>query len=442
MAVKVPLPSRYFCKPLHVYLFYLLVLFLPSQLGRHFWFDFSLVRGIRIDYLSPTLYLTDVLLLSTLITWGWVVRRRIVYWIKTYRLIFLGIIFFVAINTIVSTTPFLPAYYWLRYLLFIALSAYVFCESKTFFSKKVRGRRGSIIFFLLAITVLYSSCIALVQFFHQGSVGGALWYLGERTFSGSTIGIANAAIAGRLVLRPYATFSHPNALAGYITVVLALLLFFWGKESKHSSMQKGMLLLTFICGVATLIVTLSRSAWIVGASLALLVAIPRLTNIFKNRLRVRTALILGGVFLWIISMASIFFFFPFTGESFEVRNVLNVAALKMIATHPLIGVGLGNFIPRLVDYVDTPLVPSLLQPAHNMYLLMGAQTGLLGLGVLLFLLFLPIKKMKGKKMYAILPLGAIMALGLTDHYFLTLQQTQLLLAIVAGFVYGDSYKST
>src|SRR5580692_2023869 len=39
----------------------LFFLFLPTQLGKHFWPDFSIVSGIRIDYLSPIIYVTDIL---------------------------------------------------------------------------------------------------------------------------------------------------------------------------------------------------------------------------------------------------------------------------------------------------------------------------------------------------------------------------------------------
>src|ERR1035437_10261792 len=49
--------------------FYLLVLFLPTQLGKHFWPNFSYVYGIRIDYLSPTLYFTDLLVIGLILFW-------------------------------------------------------------------------------------------------------------------------------------------------------------------------------------------------------------------------------------------------------------------------------------------------------------------------------------------------------------------------------------
>ena len=49
--------------------FYLLILFLPTQLGKHFWPNFSYVYGVRIDYLSPTLYFTDILIIGLFLSW-------------------------------------------------------------------------------------------------------------------------------------------------------------------------------------------------------------------------------------------------------------------------------------------------------------------------------------------------------------------------------------
>src|SRR5258708_34693956 len=48
-------------------IFSLLILLLPTQFGKHFWPDFTIVSGIRIDYLSPTVYVTDLLLLLLII---------------------------------------------------------------------------------------------------------------------------------------------------------------------------------------------------------------------------------------------------------------------------------------------------------------------------------------------------------------------------------------
>src|SRR5687768_10565446 len=49
-------------------LFFLTILFLPTQLGKHFWPDFSFVYSLPIDYLSPTLYFWDLLVILLCLT--------------------------------------------------------------------------------------------------------------------------------------------------------------------------------------------------------------------------------------------------------------------------------------------------------------------------------------------------------------------------------------
>src|SRR3990167_1091437 len=56
----------------NVFLF-LALLFLPTQLGKHFWPDFSYIYSLKIDYLSPTLYFWDILVVGLLVVW--VVRQ-------------------------------------------------------------------------------------------------------------------------------------------------------------------------------------------------------------------------------------------------------------------------------------------------------------------------------------------------------------------------------
>src|SRR3989344_1808532 len=42
-------------------LIFLFIFFLPTQLGKFFFFPFSYISGIRIDYLAYALYVTDIL---------------------------------------------------------------------------------------------------------------------------------------------------------------------------------------------------------------------------------------------------------------------------------------------------------------------------------------------------------------------------------------------
>lgn len=43
---------------------FLFIFFIPTQLGKHFWPEWSYVMGIRVDYLSPTLYFLDLIWLG------------------------------------------------------------------------------------------------------------------------------------------------------------------------------------------------------------------------------------------------------------------------------------------------------------------------------------------------------------------------------------------
>ena len=113
----------------------------------------------------------------------------------------------------------------------------------------------------------------------------------------------------------------------------------------------------------------------------------------------------------------------------------------MIKANPLAGVGLNNFIPQLPSYWQQFRMTYWLQPVHNIFLLIAAETGLVGLLIFLWLMVLTYKKLIIPKesreasinnYELIIALSVILVLGLFDHYWFTLQQTQLLLTIVFG----------
>ena len=57
-------------------IFALILLFLPVNLAKHFVFNFCYVDGILVDYLIPTIYLTDILIWCLLGFWGFREVRR------------------------------------------------------------------------------------------------------------------------------------------------------------------------------------------------------------------------------------------------------------------------------------------------------------------------------------------------------------------------------
>ncbi len=128
-------------------------------------------------------------------------------------------------------------------------------------------------------------------------------------------------------------------------------------------------------------------------------------------------------------------------ESIWRRIELAKAAWEMFKTSPIFGVGLGNFIPQLPKF----LIPKKLyfwQPVHNIFLLILAETGIIGLCLVVYVLWVVLKKLWQKKNPALLcSLLAIIFTGFFDHYWLTLQQSQLLLALIIGLSIGYQKKN-
>src|SRR3989344_718467 len=88
----------------------LFILFLPTQLGKHFFFDFSYLSGVRVDYLAPTIYVTDILAALLLIInfksfWHFLKQKKI--------LILLAVLF---LNILFSRFPLISIYRYVKIL--------------------------------------------------------------------------------------------------------------------------------------------------------------------------------------------------------------------------------------------------------------------------------------------------------------------------------------
>lgn len=422
--------------PLHGFFFSLLFIFLPTQLGYHFWPAWAQVLGRRIDYLTPTIYLTDILIGLTLLSWitetvaGRGIRyygfKSIIHNTKTLIPIFL----FVGLNMFFAPSRPVAIYKWIKVLEFGLLGWYIVKTKPAL----------SFIIWHLSFGILYSSLIAIAQFFLQHSIGGPLWWLGERTFSLDTPGIAKfqscqlSAVNCQLLLRPYATFPHPNVLGGYIAAILPLVIIQFSNNPilKLSNIKKTFYFATLVLGVIALVLTFSRSAIVVGMTgvgVMYYVLWVKKKKFFFPIIpyTISIILLLGLMFTTINS----------NDESIVVRQQLNAAAVRLWQQSPIIGVGLGNFLVELPKALPSREI-YFLQPVHNIYLLVLAETGVIGLAwSLLFIgkgimgLVLRIREKKKRKLFSIwhLSFGIILFLGLVDHYPLTLQQGQLLLTI-------------
>lgn len=430
-------------------LFYILIFLLPVQLARHFWYNSSLVLGIRIDYLAPTVYLTDCLIILVLLAWGYEQRENIAK-IKKFLfsppfLLSALVFIYLLINAVTALYSLLALYKLAKIIEFTLLSGYIISQKPKLTQLVIPLSVGIYISFLIAFT----------QFIKQGSIGGLMWFLGERSFTQGTPGIALIDISGRLFLRPYATFPHPNVLGGFLVFALLYCLFFFLRNKKNTVWNKIFFSFTMLIGVFTLILTVSLSAFI-----ALFIGIVVIIFGFSRRkvgIRAKTAVknsqkgkyvlkiipvILTFILLSIV--ATIKISSPNFRKDFVIRSSLNSIAITLWQKNLFLGIGLDNFIPQLSQ---NRLVQSklMLQPVHNIFLLVLVETGLIGFFI--FLTFIYRGFQKSLKLWQegiVLPLTLlilIILIGMVDHYFLTLQQGQIISTIcfALAFLPKSSY---
>lgn len=394
-------------------IFFLLIFLAPSQLAYHFWPSFAYIFGIRVDYLAPAIYLTDILVAILFISWfvkgkAWKLER---FLLRT-----LAILLLFAVLNIAFAESFYPALFkWVKVSEFFFLGIYI-TTTKELDLKKwiIRPLTYSLIFF---------SVIGVAQFLSGKTIGGPLYFLGERTFSVVTPGIALVTSGGREFLRVYSTFSHPNSMAAYLMVGVLLVLGY----GERSRLRKISLLVSFLA----IILTFSLAIYITAIFVYLFFLLIKKQHSIARR----------GVYIFFFSTVIISLIFLFfaqqTGnagsfsETVSQRLELARVSAEAFAKNPLFGVGANNFL----------IVSRSLQPVHNIILLVLSETGVLGLTLFSYLFFPAIKNTLLANRYSLFAtLLVVLTTGLVDHYWLTLQQNQLLLSIVFGLSLSNKDK--
>lgn len=375
-------------------IFFLLIFSLPFQLGYHFWLPESSVASFRIDYLAPTFYVTDLLVILFLAT----NFKKTISIIKNFFTAPSGRLFGALILLNLSTASFslITILGWARlggYLLLLAVLA-----DTNHLAKKV------LLPFSLSLAFIIS--LALIQFILQSSLGGILYFFGERPLSPALPNVAKMNLPWGQVLRPYATFSHPNSLAGYLLVSLVIL-----RQISHSKILRYLV-------IGTIFLTFSKSA-----ILTLIIIELMRPNLAKS--------IFLGAALGLLPLLKL-------NPSFSSRLYLFFPTFKTIGDHPLFGVGLRRFIPALANYLPASQVSyATLQPVHHTFILIFAELGLLGVLLITKIFWTPLSKLTRDKKTRprLLDLfGIILITGSLDHYWWTLPQNQLIIVLTLALI--------
>lgn len=414
--------------------FLLFIGFLPTQLGKHFWPQESFVLGIRIDYLAPTLYVTDILLVCFLTVFLYEYRAAVIRQVlllvsrPVFSLAALFFVLSILSSLFQAERPLLVLYGFLKVS---EISALVLC---TWILLSEKPFRLSVLM-AFSLGMVFESALSIVQFLTQSSLGGVFYYVGERTFSQVTPGIALSEIGGTLLLRPYGTLPHPNVLAGYLLLGSALLLY--AKKQTTQLWQRMWFSAVILLSFFVVLLSLSRLSIVLflGMLFAFYVSYKKKGN---KAVGISLLIVISMVLVLAPFLSERYTSLTFGSASVQERLFLLRASVSMIHENPFIGVGLNHFLVSLPEFITHGTSIFLLQPVHNVFMLILSEGG-----VLMFLSFFLVigsvskhilRSARDTRVTVFVLVGLVVAIGMVDHYLLTLQQGQLLLGFVLGFV--------
>lgn len=406
-------------------LFLLFLFLLPSQLGKHFWPPYAFINGLRVDYLSPTLYLSDIVVLLLFLEMLPILLRLV----KSKILIpVFFVLVYLSTVSLLSAWPISSLFGVIRMGEIMLVGWFI----TRFIGKSKLFTKSTIV---LAASLVGESILAIWQFLLQHSVGGLWYWLGERSFSILTPGIANANLSGNLVLRPYGTFPHPNVLGGFCVILVCFLLYF----PLHAPRKSVTILVrvAIFSGIITTIISMSRTAMLV---LMFVLVIWFLQRMYKGIKQNLPLLLAGATLVGVVIFSGIsvrFSSMRASDEAVVVRELLFAQAVQLFENNQITGVGVLNFLPSLALQVDPLRSYRDLQPVHSLYLLILSETGIVGTLMFFAAIIFCLHRIWQSKVYRpgkLLLFLSLLLLGLTDHYFYTIHQGQLIVGFVLGVV--------
>ncbi|MBT6401147.1 O-antigen ligase family protein [candidate division WWE3 bacterium] len=402
------------------FLFYTLVFLLPINLGKHFIVADSYVKTYLIDYMVPTIWLTDLLLVALLFVWFFNKEKNIRGKYPKFLLLFVSSL----LPSLALSTRLIPSMYAFAVLVLHVLFALILASS---FDVQKNFRR---VVGILSVSVILLSVLGVFQWFGQGSVFDNYLFFGEQPYSASVKGIARVSMFGKVKVPVYGLFRHPNVFAGFLAISL-----FWIYTQLSLGYKSLLFKIAFTLGFFILLFTFSEVA---------------MFSLFSGLLFFQLIKRFGkkGVLLSLLFTFGVFFIalllpvFSRWGSAFDDPSLYRRANLQkssymMLDDNALFGVGLNNFTAKVEDYLPKSQVLRFIQPTHNIFVLLFSEVGLFGfvsfLLLFMFVLFSLLSQSFGIPAILFITLLQFVLLGSFDHYLLTIHQMQLLFWLTVGF---------
>lgn len=412
---------------LFFYLFYLfsekisfafisfLLLSLPLNITYQLPIEFSktLVNNIHVNYLVPTLSIIDlgvflfitVLLIENRLQFKTIFQKYKLPLFLFSLILLLQNIFFRDLLVSLNSARFLT--YIFTFLILI----------EEFRRKRIETKEVNLFSILLFLTTAGQAIVGYLQFNKGVSLG--INFLGESQVAAGLLGSSFVSLSGTEILRSYGTFPHPNILAGFFLFSFFLSLYFVKNIQKKYSFVS---FLTMLISVIFIIPTFSRVT-----ILLLFFSILILSFTFfirKKRLLSFTPILLVERFLSLIKGAD--------SGAIDRRNLIKVFP-SIFKENIFQGMGFGRYVLFMGD--KAPVTKGglfLLQPVHNVFLLLLSELGIFGFLAFFFLISKIFKEsIKSLTIFSVLILSSILVIGMFDHYLVSLPQG---LGMLWGFV--------
>jgi hypothetical protein len=400
-------------------------------------------ESIFLAFRAIILYASDILWWAFLGTWALSYRLRnererlrLAPLFMTGPLV--GLLALGVVSVPFAVAPAYAGYHALR--LFLLLASYLAMANAS--------TDVEIVAWSLAAGVVLQAGVALTQFVLGRSLG--LNELGEPILDPAQAGVSVVMVGEQRWLRAYGLTLHPNVLGGYLMFSLLVIAAY---SLSQSGRKRFLLLVVYGMGLAALLVTFSRAAWLgtmVGGlgMLTLLVLERKEQPLDWGPVGLLAAVALGVVVVFVATCWPLLM--PRLGlvsqgveiRSLEERVLLAKAAWSLIRLRPVLGVGLGNFSIALYQLApETVAVYRTYQPVHNVALLTVAELGPLGGALWLGLILAPwAALLLGRRRVSVSPwlaglsgaLAALAVVSCLDHYVWSFHQGALMQWLVWG----------
>lgn len=187
------------------------------------------------------------------------------------------------------------------------------------------------------------------------------------------------------VMRIYSVFKNPNVFGEFLTLTLPLMFAGWQVSKKWSA--KLFFFMVFVLGGVNVLLTFSRGSMVslaIGMFLLILIRDRRYLPLFFIGLLLSPILLPESIWARLLTVTQ-------GGDSsLDYRTSIYMASADMLKDHFVLGVGLGNFKEIYKVYAYTA---SKTFHAHNTFLMLWLEMGLVGLVSWLGFVFVWIKKL-------------------------------------------------